>query len=145
MLTIGSLQNPPSPHPRVPLKREEWIKHFLETIDSTSLEPDESTSIFTLSSYTMTLDSTNDGLPLVCLQLIDWDQQEPPSLDTIKNDEAILEFMGLHEGIPSGDHMVGFTIKLDYVAYFGEVILSSSRKSENNKSKNKNNRSSGEN
>lgn len=53
--------------------------------------------------------------------------------------------MGLREGIPSGDHKAWFSIELNYAAYFGEAILSFSHKSENEKIKNENNRSSLEN
>lgn len=142
---IKCLQSIPYQACQVHLNREEWIKHFWETIDSASWEPDDSTFIFILSTYTKTLDNTDDGLPLVYPQLIDWDQQEPPILDTFENDEAIVDFLGLHEGIPSGDNKVGFAIELNYATYFGEFVLSSSHKSENEKSKNKNNSSLGEN
>lgn len=102
MFKIGPPQNLSNSHQKIPLEREDWIETFWEC--------DDSTSVFTLSSYTMALDNTNDGLPLVYPQLIDWDQQEPQSLDTFEDDEAIVEFMELREGIPSGDHKVGFVI-----------------------------------
>lgn len=99
------------------LNNEKWLQHyFWKSIDLASWEPDDSSSIFTLSSYTMTLENTNDGLPLVYLQLIDWDQQGPPSLDTFENDKAIVEFMRLHDGIPNEDHKVRFAIELNYSA-----------------------------
>jgi hypothetical protein len=50
--------------------------------------------------------------------------------------------MGLREGIPYGDHKVGFAIDLDCVAYFDEMVQSSSHK---NKNKVKNETSLGEN
>lgn len=52
-----------------------------------------------------------------------------------ENNEAIAEFMGLCNKIPNGDHKVGFSIKLNYAAYFGEVVLSSSHKNEKEKNK----------
>lgn len=54
-------------------------------------------------------------------------------MDLFENDKAIAEFMGLQEGIPSGDHKVGFIIKLDNTTYFGDSTPPSSRKSEKNK------------
>jgi len=80
-------------------------------------------------SYT----STDDDLPLVHPQLIQWDQQAPPRLDLFGNDEAIAEFMGLREGIPSRDHKVGYIMDLDSTTYFGDSTPPSSHKSENEK------------
>lgn len=45
--------------------------------------------------------------------------------------------MGLREGIPSGDHKVGFIIELNTTTYFGEVAPPSSHKSANEKVKTK--------
>ena len=86
-------------------------------------------------------------MSLVHPNLIDWDQQGPPIFDQFENDEAIVEFFELCEGMPWGDHKSGFSIDLNIMAYFGESTLPSSRKNENHgkKKKNNKNRSLGEN
>lgn len=40
--------------------------------------------------------------------------------------------MGLHEGIPGGDHKARFTIDLNSTTYFKEIVQPSSRKSNKN-------------
>lgn len=70
-------------------------------------------------------------ISLVYPQLIDYNQQGPPILDTFKNNEELSEFMELQGTIPYGDHKVGFDIILDTQAYYGETIESFSCKSEN--------------
>ena len=62
---------------------------------------DSDTQVFT---FDISLFNTDDGMPLVHPNLIDWDQQGPPIFDQFKNDEAIVEFFELHEDIPQGDH-----------------------------------------
>lgn len=52
-------------------------------------------------------------LPLVHSHLIDWGQEDSPNLDWFKNDEAIVEFLGVREGFPYGDHKARFAIELD--------------------------------
>ncbi|GLJ30928.1 hypothetical protein SUGI_0616090 [Cryptomeria japonica] len=86
-------------------------------------------------------------MPLIYPQLIQYDQQEPLTLDCFQNDEAIAEFLGLQEGIPQGDHKAGFAIDLDSTTYFGESTPSSSHEKEKEKEKEKNqkNRSLSEN
>lgn len=62
-------------------------------------------------------------------QLINYDQWGPPILDMLKNDEALLEFMGLWDMILHRYHKFGFDIKLDMHSYYGETIESFSCKS----------------
>lgn len=57
-------------------------------------------------------------------------------LDIFENDEAIVEFMGLWEGIPSEYHKASFTIDLDHMVYFGEFVHPSSCKNKNDKIEN---------
>jgi len=45
-----------------------------------------------------------------------------------QNDDAYIDYMGLREHLPKGDHKAGFAIKLNTVAYFGEGAKPSSRK-----------------
>ncbi|KAH9327792.1 hypothetical protein KI387_007970, partial [Taxus chinensis] len=61
-------------------------------------------------------------IALVYPELIDWDQQLHVPLDFFENDEAFMEFMGLRDFIPTGDHKKGFKIQLDACAYFGEEV-----------------------
>ena len=98
---------------------------------------DSDTHIFT---FDISLFNTDDDMPLVHPDLIDWDQQGPPTFDQFENDEAIAEFFELCEGMPQGDHKSGFSIDLNTLAYFGESTTSSSRKSENQEKKKKNNK-----
>lgn len=80
--------------------------------------------------------SKTSKLQLIYPQLINWDQQHhAPIVGMFQNNEAITEFMGLHNGLPSGDHQAGFEIKIKQREYFGGEIASSSHK---NKSKNLN-------
>jgi len=65
-----------------------------------------------LSSTSFTSQPKSPNLELVYPDLIDWDQQGAPILDTFQNDEALVEFMGLRKGIPLGDHKVGFMMDL---------------------------------
>jgi len=88
-------------------------------------------SIFTLSSVSLTSTTNTQNVTLVYPKLIDWDQQGAPVIDVFQNDEALAEFMGLREGIPLGDHKAGFVMELEPTAYFGENAKSSSRKSAN--------------
>lgn len=98
-------------------------------------------------TFDQDLFNTDDGIFLVYPKLIDWDQQGPPIFDRFENDEAIAEFFELHTNIPEGDHKSGFSIDLNTMAYFRESTPSSSRKSENKRKKEKNqkDRSLGEN
>lgn len=97
--------------------------------------------VYMLSVSSPQFTNIGDGISLVYPQLVDWDHQGPLVLDTFQNDEAIVELMGLHEGIPSGDHKLGLSIDLDCMTYFGETAPFSSCK---NKNKMKNEMSLGE-
>ena len=88
---------------------------------------DSDTQIFT---FDISLFNTDDDMPLVHPDLIDWDQQGPPTFNQFENDEAIVEFFELCEGMPHGDHKSGFSIDLNIMAYFGESTPSSSHKIE---------------
>ena len=58
---------------------------------------DRNTQVFT---FDISLFNIDDDMPLVHPDLIDWDQQGPSVFDQFENDEAIVEFFELHEGIP---------------------------------------------
>lgn len=81
------------------------------------IEIPEDSCVFTLTP----VDFENiDGLLLIHPQLIDWDQHEPPQLDTFQNDEAFNDYLGIRDDIPIEDHKEGFIIELDSVTYLGE-------------------------
>ncbi|KAH9311339.1 hypothetical protein KI387_026374, partial [Taxus chinensis] len=63
---------------------------------------------------------TKPTLDLVYPCLVERDQQHHVPLDLFKNYEEIVEFMGIRDTIPIGDHKKGFFINLDTYAYFGE-------------------------
>jgi len=77
-------------------------------------------SIFMLSFVSLTSTTSTQNVTLVYPKLIDRDQQGSPVIDVFQNDEDLAEFMGLREGIPLGDHKVGFVMELEPTAYFGE-------------------------
>lgn len=83
------------------------------------------TNVFTFDKI---LFNTNYGISLVHLELINWDQQGPPTFDRLKNDEVMEELFKLHEGISWGDEKLGFSIDLNIMAYFKESTPSSSHK-----------------
>jgi len=83
------------------------------------------TSIFTLSSVSLTSTTSTQNVTLVYPKLINWDQQGSLVIDVFQNDEALAEFMELREGIPLGDHKAGFVMELEPTAYFGENAKSS--------------------
>jgi hypothetical protein len=56
-------------------------------------------------------------------------------MDTFEYDEAIDEFLALHEGIHIDDHKFRFTIDLDSIAYFSKSIQYSSHTNVKNKRK----------
>lgn len=69
-----------------------------------------------------------DGLLFIHSQLIDWDQQELQCLDTFQNNEAFIDYLGICEDLPLGDHKAGYIIELDSMEYFGEGFKPSSCK-----------------
>lgn len=73
---------------------ESAINDFIEIYDYDSVPtPEPNHNICTLESI-QNLDSNHDSLPLVHLELIDFDQKGPPQLDVFENDEAIIKFIG---------------------------------------------------
>lgn len=126
-----------------------WIESFWDPSSEldTSNSDSDTTNVYIFTISALSLLKTDDDMPLVYPQLIQYDQQEPLTLDCFQNDEAIAEFLGLREGIPQGDHKAGFSIDLDSIAYFGESTPSSSHQNEKRKEKIKNqkNRSLSEN
>lgn len=117
-----------------------WIESFWDPSsesDGSSLDSD-TTDVYIFTISALSLFKTDDDMPLVYPQLIQHDQQEPLTLDCFQNDEAIVEFLGLREAIPQGDHKARFAIDLDSTTYFGESTPSSSHQNENEKEKVKN-------
>ncbi|GLJ21626.1 hypothetical protein SUGI_0402520 [Cryptomeria japonica] len=111
-----------------------------DNLDSFAIETDEESAINDLDNYLdipkynhiFTLDPANSknikGLPLVHHQLIDWDYEGPAQFDTFQNDEAVIDYLGIRDDLPPGDHKEGYTIELNNMAYFGEGVGPSSRK-----------------
>lgn len=79
----------------------------------------ENTSINTIKTLSFTSPSQVNVLQLIYPKLIDWDQQQASILDILKNDDDIVEFMGVRDGIPPREYKEGFDIDLDVKAYFG--------------------------
>ncbi|KAH9295962.1 hypothetical protein KI387_039550, partial [Taxus chinensis] len=52
------------------------------------------------------------------LNLIDHGQSHHVAMDMFQNDEAIKEFLGTRDQIPTSDHRKGFEINLDELTYF---------------------------
>ncbi|GLJ49273.1 hypothetical protein SUGI_1041140 [Cryptomeria japonica] len=118
------------------VKGDAFIKTFWDlvdedtsTTDRSHLEPDyeeDSTdddlgsSILTITDASYELNLINEAMPIIHPELIKWNQQDPPHLDTFQNDDAIIYFLELRDDIPSGDHKVGYAIELNSIAYFGE-------------------------
>lgn len=48
-----------------------------------------------------------NGLSLVHPQLLDWDQLETIPLDTFQNDDAFIDYLGIQDDLPLGDHKLG--------------------------------------
>lgn len=74
-------------------------------------------------SRSFTTKGSNE-LPLIHSHLINWGREGKPTLDWFENDEAIVEFLGVREGFPQGDHKAGSAIDLDRMTYFGEASAS---------------------
>lgn len=73
----------------------------------------------------------NDPLPLLYPKLIDWDSPPIPELDVFYDDDSIIDYLGIRDYLPLGDHKAGFLIELNDMAYFGECATPFSHK--NNK------------
>ncbi|GLJ55837.1 hypothetical protein SUGI_1198920 [Cryptomeria japonica] len=111
-----------------------------DNLDSFVIETDEESAIDDLNNYLdipkynciFTLSPANfediNDLPLVHHQLIDWDHEGPVQFDTFQNDEAFIDYLGIRDDLPPGDHKAGYTIELNSMAYFGEGVGPSSRK-----------------
>lgn len=72
-------------------------------------------------------DPTNP-LPLIYLELIDWVTPPIPKLDIFHNDDSIIDYLGIRDHLPLGDHKIGFPIELNDMAYFGESATRFSHK-----------------
>ena len=70
----------------------------------------------------------NDPLPLLDPELIDWDSPPMPELDVFHNDDSIIDYLGIRDHLPLGDHKAGFPIELNDLAYFGEGAIPFSQK-----------------
>jgi hypothetical protein len=81
------------------MKTKAWLESFCDYINN-----------FSFTMTTNYLNTKEDGMPLVHLELKDWVQQGPPTFDVFENDEGIAKFMVLREGIPSRDHKFGFIL-----------------------------------
>lgn len=92
----------------------------------------EDNSILTLTSNDF--DNLND-LPLIHPQLLDWDLPEHVPMDTFQNDDAFINYLGIQDDLPLGDHKAGYIIELNSATYFGEGVRPSSRKKINIKTK----------
>ena len=78
-----------------------WIKKFWDPSPPTcEHDPNDTTKLdIHIYAFDQNLFSTNDGISLVFLELIDWDQQGPPIFDQFKNDDAITKFFKLSEDL----------------------------------------------
>ncbi|GLJ17614.1 hypothetical protein SUGI_0306680 [Cryptomeria japonica] len=88
-------------------------------LDLFTIEIDEGSANDNLDDYLdileynciFTLSPTNfediKGLPLVHHQLIDWDNEGPAQFDTFQNDEAFINYLGIRDDLPPGDHKAG--------------------------------------
>lgn len=111
-----------------------------DNLDSFTIKTDEESTNDDLDNYLdipeynyiCTLTPTDfekiEGLPLVHHQLIDWDHEGPIQFDTFQNDEAFIDYLGIQDDLPLGEHKEGYTIELNSMAYFGEGVGPSNRK-----------------
>lgn len=93
------------------VKGEAWIKTFWDLdIEDTSridrsppkfdykeysIDNDLDSSILTLTDISYELNLIDKLMAIIHPELIDWDQQDPPHLDTFHNDDAVIEFFEL--------------------------------------------------
>lgn len=81
------------------------LRMFLDEFDDSSA--------YMINTVDFETPNPNTDLKPIYPQLVDWDQQGPPTLDSLKNDEALLELMGLRNNMPLGDHNTRFEVMLD--------------------------------
>lgn len=90
-----------------------------------SMEIDLTDTIINLDNFSINTISAfetdpNDPMPLVHPELINWDSPDHPELDVFHNDDTIIDYLGIRDHLPPGDHKSGFLIELNDMAYFGE-------------------------